>query len=132
MTKADITNIQAELGMDLPGPVKDFLLNRAAIPNILQDDFFSDAQALTSRNRQLRRGGYYHLPWGPNCLAVGTDPGDCVYYFDLGSPNYPAYFADHDFDDPADFKKLADSPKAFIAYLTKLAEDFEQQEKDVQ
>jgi hypothetical protein len=37
------------------------------------------------------------------------------------------YFADHDYDDPADFKKLANSPRDFTAYLVRLGDDFAKQ-----
>lgn len=131
MTSLDIITIQASLGIGLPDPVKQFLLHKDSIPAILQDDFFSDIGTLISKNVALRGHGYYHLPWPIYFFAVGNDPGDCVYYFDLSNQPCPVFFADHDYDDPSEFEKLADSPAEFIDYLKRLGEDFEQQEKNI-
>ena len=131
MTEADIVTIQRLLGTELPESVWQFLLHPEAVPPIVRQDFFDDPRILVSRNVELREKGYYHLRWSKDFLAVGHDPGDCVYYFDLGDSGAPAYFADHDYDDPADFKKLADSPGAFTAYLVRLGDDFEKQARRI-
>jgi hypothetical protein len=129
MTEADIVTIEKLLGTELPGAVRQFLLHPEAIPPIVRQDFFDNPRTLVSRNLELRQNGYYHLRWSKDFFAVGHDPGDCVYYFDLGDPGVSVYFADHDHDDPADFKKLAETPRDFTAYLVKLGDDFEEQER---
>jgi len=131
MTPAGIASIESSLGIALPGPVRQFLLHTDAIPSVLQEDFFTDAGALVSKNIGLRRDGYYHLPWLPSWIAIGSDPGDNVYYFDLSDPLAPVYFADHDHDDPADFEKLADSPGDFAGYLVKQGEDVAELQKTI-
>ncbi len=128
MTEADIIAIEKLLRTELPGSVRQFLLHPEAIPPIVRQDFFDDPRTLVSRNLELRQNGYYHLTWSKDFFAVGHDPGDCVYYFDLGAPGAPVYFADYDYDDAADFKKLADSPADFTAYLVRFGDDFEKQE----
>ena len=59
--------------------------------------------------------------------AIGADPGDNFYCFDLRNPKAPVFFTDHDCDDIADFEKLASSPQKFVVYVQKMVRDSEKQ-----
>ena len=85
-------------------------------------DLLRSSQEIIALNVRLRRDGYYHLPWFARFLAVGSDPGGCVYYFDLGRSGPPVFLADHDFHNVADYRDLAPDPGGFAIFLRDLAQ----------
>jgi hypothetical protein len=132
MNTSDIASIEGQLNLNLPAKLREFFLAVDRLPERLfqEGDLVKSPQGIIELNRRLRATGYYHLPWLDHFLAVGSDPGDCIYYFDLSSPSSPVFFADHDFDDVADYKRLAETPDDFVIYLHQMLRDWEKQDAD--
>lgn len=133
MDTSDIEQIRLSLSLNIPEDVRSFLSEIENLPGrILEEgDVIGDPSKLVALNQRLRTEGYYHLEWKEQFLAVGTDPGDCVYFFDLQKSPVPAVFADHDCDDVEDFEKLADTPSEFREYLFELSKDWDRQDLEI-
>jgi hypothetical protein len=133
MNEEAVRVIETELQLDLPTAIRTFLLKAGYLPQPVLDDgdVLNDPERIVALNRRLRRNGYYHFPWHDQYLAFGSDPGDCVYYFDLTSTDFPVLFANHDFDEVSEFKRLTDSPEALPSYFSELAQDWAAQDKQI-
>ena len=133
MNADEIKSVESALNLDLPKNLRDFL---SALDHLPQRLFREGAVLRFSKdiielNRRLRAVGYYHLPWLTYFLAVGSDPGDCIYYFDLSTVSCAVFFADHDLDDFCEYKMLAPTPEDFTLYLHQMLQDWERQDAEV-
>lgn len=133
MTESDISDIEQGLGLRFPPSLHTFLRNIGQLPSrALQEGVvLQDPNAIRELNTRLRTKGYYHLDWLPEFLAIGTDPGDCIYFFDLRAPQAPVVFADHDDDEISDFERLSDTPDEFVVYVREMVRDWEDQERRI-
>lgn len=133
MNAEDITSIASALNLDLPKSLRDFLSDLDRLPERIfrEGDVLRSPEDIIKLNNRLRAAGYYHLPWLKHFLAIGSDPGDCVYYFDLSTASYPVFFADHDVDDVCEYKMLAQTPEDFVLYLHRKLQDWAAQDAEV-
>ena len=133
MNGIEITSITSALNLDLPKSLRDFLLALDRLPERIfrEGDVLRSPDDIIKLNLRLRAAGYYHLPWLPHFLAIGSDPGDCTYYFDLSTGSCPVFFADHDFDDVREYKMLAQTPEDFVLYLHRMLQDWERQDAEL-
>ncbi len=123
--------MEQSLGLRFPQAVSTFLRNIGQLPaRVLQEgDVLGGPEAVLALNTRLRTEGFYHLKWLPEFFAIGSDPGDCIYFFDLRTPQAPVLFADYNHDDISEFEKLADTPEGFMLYVREMVRDWEEQER---
>lgn len=133
MNTEDISSIAGTLHLDLPRSMQDFLLALDSLPERIfrEGDVLRTSEDIIKLNNRLRAAGYYHLPWLNHFFAIGSDPGDCIYYFDLSAASCPVFLADHDFDEVCDYEQLAQSPEDFVLYLHRMIADWERQDAAV-
>ncbi len=133
MTTTGISDMEQRLGLRFPQAVKTFLRNIGQLPpRVLEEaEVLQTREAILALNSRLRTEGFYHLKWPPEFFAIGSDPGGCIYLFDLRTPQAPVLFADYDDDDISEFKKLADTPEGFVVYLREMVRDWEEQERRI-
>lgn len=126
--------IEEQMGIDIPDAVRTFFDSIHRVPERfrIDRDVLCSASDIVNLNRRLRKDGYYHLPWHSHFLAFGSDPGDCIYYFDLESPNLSAYFADHDLDDISDYPIIAEHPEGLISYFENLLQNSTDRDRRIQ
>jgi hypothetical protein len=129
MNDSDIVLIEERLGLKLPLVVRAFLTHIDSLPPTAITERFvlrSPAEML-DLNRRLRSNGYYHLPWFAEFLAIGADPGDCIFFIDLRDTDYPVRLADHDFDDVQDFPEIVRSVNSYPEYLLGLISQWQKE-----
>ena len=132
MNADEIKSVESALNLDLPKNLRDFFLALDHLPQRLfrEGAVMQSSINIIALNRRLRAAGYYHLPWVTHFLALGSDPGDCIYYFDLSTASCAVFSADHDFDDVREYKILAPTPEDFILYLHRMLQDWERQDAE--
>jgi hypothetical protein len=133
MTSSEISDIEQMLSLCFPSGVHTFLGNISKLPSqaLQEGDVLQDPKAVLELNTRLRAEGFYHLKWPPEFFAIGSDPGGCIYFFDLRVPQASVFFADYNYDDISDFKKLSATPEEFVIYVREMVRDWEEQERRI-
>jgi hypothetical protein len=133
MTASEISDLEEKLGLAFPPGVNAFLKNIGQLPSRVskEGDVLRDANAVLELNASLRTEGFYQHKWPAEFFAIGSDPGGCIYFFDLRTAQAPVFFADYDYHDISDFQKLADTPEDFVAYVRQMDSDREEQERRI-
>ncbi|MBC2606307.1 SMI1/KNR4 family protein [Pelagicoccus albus] len=129
MNGESIEMISSELSLTIPDEIKKFLAEVNHLPKrILEEkEILRDPAAVIALNKELRKEGYYHLPWFDHFFAIGSDPGHMIYYFDLSHDSPPAVLANHDYDCIYEYEILAHEPEMLVEYLKEMAEEWDKE-----
>ena len=89
MTEHDIRQIEARLGIRLPGGYRQFVLSQSLC------DVFSDVEKVVAANEQRRQMSWLGRPLDRSFYVFGEDAGGRELFLDLDFPEPPVLAADH-------------------------------------
>ena len=102
MTEADLTRIEAELEVRLPGEYRNLMVPFPipAFAGNVDTELWDDAEKLIELNRELRAGNGLTRPWPEYLFALGRDGSGCANAIDLRDAASPIWWADRCHLDP--------------------------------
>lgn len=134
MDENDIHMIHSELLVQLPKDYVDRMLNYPLAGTDNEGwELCDDAEIIVKHNKELRRLGFFDIPWPDHFFVIGSDGCGNFYFLNLKESDCRVYFANHENRfDPENLEELEESYPSidsFISFLSEIATESGQQNK---